>query len=279
MEPDDAIQRGRRTLASSLTASAALLGSLWLLAPQRIETQQTTASSSGSGVASEVARSEGVSAAADLFLARAISDPSLAALSGSVPADWEQTLEFLRELLATMSDREIIDAVVRLTELEAEDFDSIRDVRGHVLRLAEIAVGKEHLGGDGVAPVIFARSVDPGGQNVLEDSAFHDRNRAIYAVFPTTPRSDAVYVKWQRSDAAEPLHLGRHPIDTARDRNHVWLEPADGWGPGTYRVEVYTADAEVTPLAVGRFEIVPVARFASGNHSRGKGIPLAEAAQ
>ncbi len=110
--------------------------------------------------------------------------------------------------------------------------------------------------------MIFARSVAPNGQTVLEGSAFHDQSRAIYAVFPTpSPASDAVYVKWQSTGSSEPLHFDRHPIEPSLQQNYVWLEPGDGWSAGTYQVEVFLANDAVSPLAVGRFDIIPIALY------------------
>ena len=250
--------------AWALAASVTVLGSLWIAAPQGIDSRQTNAGPTRPRDASEVARLHGFPAAeaGRLTLEQALphSRPSAAEAAGA--SDPSRTLDFVAEVLATLNDREILDAVSRLTELDEEDFDTIQDLRKHVLRLVEVAVGPPLPESAEIAPVDFARSVNPDGDAVLEDFLFHDRSRAIYAVFPTDSLpNDAVYVKWQRSDASEPLHLDRHSVDPSRDRNYVWLEPGDGWSEGTYRVEVYAANEELTPLAVGRFGVVPIAQF------------------
>ena len=272
-------------VAWAVAASMILAGSLWVLTPQRIEPRPTISRPARSGGASEIAVGKLSSAAvARMLLERGSADPRRSSThptnqQGGI-SDRERALAFIRELLAKMNDREIIDTVSGLTELDAEDFDDIRDVRRHVLRLAEIATGLPVPVSAEDTPVVFARSVDPDGQTVLEDLAFHDRVRAIYAVFPTdAPPSDAVYMKWQRTDASEPLHLDRHSIETSRDRNYVWLEPGDGWSEGTYQVEVYSADDELTPLAIGRFDIVPIDRFTPDGTGHGRKSATLTAAQ
>jgi len=252
--------RGPLTLCSAV----ALLGCLWLSVPQKIDTQRTI---DGPPLPRDPTLARVAGDLSDSDTSRLQIGRSLLAARPSVKepnraSDPERTLDFVGELLEQMNDREIIDAVSQLTELEAEDFQTIRDIRKHVHRLTEIALGPALPEDSGGAPVTFGRSVDPEGRTVLESSAFHDRVRAIYAVFPTDPlMDDAVYVKWHRIGAPEPLHLDRYSVDPARDQNYVWLEPGDGWDEGPYQVEVYAGDEELTPLASGRFDIVSIARF------------------
>jgi len=267
-----------------LAASLSLAGILWALASQRVDTQPTIAPPPPLSIAAEFASRSAPSADA-LFVhgsvteaGRLLQEPGilesrLSLGNGAGVSDRERALGRIRELLAKTSERDIIDAVSDLTALEAEDFDDIRDVRKHVLRLAEIATGETVPRGAGVTPVIFARSVAPNGQAVLEGAAFHDQSRAIYAVFPTNPpASDAVYVKWQSIGSSEPLHFDRYPIESSSEQNYVWLEPGDGWSEGTYQVEIFRANDEVTPMATGRFEIVPFAQFTPSGDGHAKKI-------
>ncbi len=249
--------------ALALLALASLLACLWWAVPQRIDTQQTIGVPPLPHYATETAVTDLTAPdAIPLQIARDRLAARPSATERGSASDRERTLDFLDELLAKMSDREIVDAISQLTELEAEDFETIRDVRKHVHRLAEIAVGIPLAEDSPGTPVTFGRSVNPEGRTVLEDSVFHDRVRAIYAVFPVDPlESDAVYVKWSAVDATEPLHLDRYPVDTSRDQNYVWLEPGEAWSEGSYQVDVYAADEELTLLASGRFEIVPIAQL------------------
>jgi len=48
------------------------------------------------------------------------------------------------------------------------------------------------------------------------------------------------------------------------------LEPGAGWGEGSYQVDLYAADDELTLLASGRFGIVSITQFDNDGAEPGK---------
>ena len=62
-------------------------------------------------------------------------------------------------------------------------------------------------------------------------------------------------IRWLRTDRPQILLFERHPITPGDAYSYVWLRPKDGWEPGQYQVDVYSADEEVTSLAQGRYTV------------------------
>lgn len=94
--------------------------------------------------------------------------------------------------------------------------------------------------------------------------SFQSQDRAVFLHYslPEHYQPDAVLVRWVREPAD-----GRQPTDALQhfDRHHLtgdpqlrqeaWMRPAEGWDPGDYRVEIFSADAELQLLASQSYRV------------------------
>ena len=91
-----------------------------------------------------------------------------------------------------------------------------------------------------------------------EVSHFPTEQRRIYVHFNYTNLPyDEVLVKWIQvlGNEGEVLILDKRPVDKNDSQHYIWSQPANGWDRGTYRVELFSPDDELTLLAAGNYTI------------------------
>jgi hypothetical protein len=160
-----------------------------------------------------------------------------------------------------MGDDELIALVTSLTDYDREELEAIGDMRAFVRRLAEVAMEGSVVPAEepraGVARVDFAVEVLNDNSVEVPVNRFRTNDERIYATFPSGRiNEDRVLAKWTRVEDGEVLLLGRYGINSQDDWSYVWLgSPQNGWMPGEYRVDFYTADDRLDLLASGNHVI------------------------
>jgi hypothetical protein len=176
----------------------------------------------------------------------------------------EKFESLIRDSFATMSDREIIELLSEHTAFKEEELEEVRDLRGFIERLSsvwftppepEVAEVQEFEEAQVVA-VEFSRRVDLENRPRSDWAHFDSAARKIYATFPTDGRAESeVMVVWRDLGRSEVLAFARYPIESSKATNFVWLKQPKAWSPGTYSVEIFTADAAMEPLAKGTYQV------------------------
>jgi len=165
--------------------------------------------------------------------------------------------EILDAGLSSLSDRELESILASTVRLDAEEIGELKDLRAYSARLAEIAMAdvlRPEVPDAAAQRVVFGTAPDAG--DGAARAPFRPEAGRIYAVFPTAgDAGDAVMVKWYRRDRPEILLFQRYPIVPGDPRGHVWLRPAAGWEPGQYKVDVFTGDESLTPVASGHYRV------------------------
>jgi hypothetical protein len=185
--------------------------------------------------------------------------------SWSYRASEREKLESLiSHSFATMSDRQIIEVLSDHTAFKEEELEEVRDLRGFIERLLSVwfmppgseAAEVQEVEGAPVVAVEFSRRVDLENRPRSDGAQFDSGARRIYATFPTDDRTDGeVMVVWRDLDRSEVLTFARYPIESSKTTNFVWLKQPTAWSPGTYSVEIFTADAAMEPLAKGTYQV------------------------
>jgi hypothetical protein len=89
-------------------------------------------------------------------------------------------------------------------------------------------------------------------------NVFADINTTIFLHYtvPDTYNADAVIVRWLDADNRSLVHLDRHYLTaTVYEVQEAWIRRPKGWAPGEYRVEVFSADSALTPLAAADYRV------------------------
>lgn len=90
-----------------------------------------------------------------------------------------------------------------------------------------------------------------GGMGVYTDS-FADQNSTVFLHYTIPPdyQPDGVIIRWVDTDNRSLVHVDRHLLNaTPHERQEAWIRQPEGWAPGNYRIEVFGADAELSPIA------------------------------
>lgn len=196
----------------------------------------------------------------------------LAAVSGILSAatasdllDWGRAPEDVsRRIINEMSDNELISTITSLTKLTAEDLEGYSDLRDYANRLTHIGLSgvitpelSEDFGHDG-RDVNFSTGASSSSGARDPRFEFEESARKIYAVIPNDENTgDSVMVHWYRIDQPEIMLLDQFRVSPADNFSFVWLKsPPDGWGAGQYRVEFFSPDEFLTPIASGTYNVV-----------------------
>ncbi len=180
-------------------------------------------------------------------------------------ADWGRAPEAVsRRIINEMSDDELISTITSMTKITAEDLTGYPDLRDYANRLTQIAMSgiitdelAEDFGYD--SPEIqFATGANKSTGARDPQLRFQQDTRKIYAVIPTGgDSSDRLMVHWYRIDQRENLLFDQYQVSPSDDYSYVWLKsPAGRWAPGEYRVQFFTADESLSPIATGTYHIV-----------------------
>lgn len=162
-------------------------------------------------------------------------------------------------IIDTMSDRELTASISSLTDIAAEKVTESGDPKAYARRLAELAMeGLLQVQSDpspSVKNVTFSEEVVGTAGRPTTLTNFSGDGR-ILATFPMGDYGrDEVFVKWTRVDDPKILLFNHYPIKSDAETNYVWMRPEDGWDPGEYRVDFYTADDSLTPIAGGWYVV------------------------
>jgi hypothetical protein len=168
--------------------------------------------------------------------------------------------EVIGVVVDAMTRKELIASVSSFTDISPEKLKNSADPKAFAQRLAQLAMeGLLHTGPEPTqaASVIFTDGLVPpvdgevpaGVRKIIGDGP-------VLASFPMgSYENDEVFVKWTRVDDPKIMLFNHYPIRPEQDFNYVWLRPKEGWEPGEYQVNFYSADDTMTPLAEGRYVI------------------------
>ncbi len=179
--------------------------------------------------------------------------------------DWGRAPENVsRRIINEMSDDELISTITSLTKLTPEDLSEYSDLRDYANRLTHIAMSgiiTDELDADfgGEAPQIqFATGANKSTGARDPRRQFEQDTRKIYAVIPNTGSDvDQLMVHWYLIDRRENMLFDRYRVSPSDDYSYVWLKsPSSHWSPGEYRVQFFSADELLTPIASGTYTVV-----------------------
>lgn len=179
--------------------------------------------------------------------------------------DWGRSPENVtRRIINEMSDDELISTITSVTKIDPEDLQEVGDLRDYANRLSRIAlsgvitpdIATEF---DGVeVDVVFA--TDASSSRGAEDPSaqFPDDTRKIYAVIPNVGDvGTEVMVHWYQIDPPRNMLFDQYRVSPGDEYSYVWLKSPDGrWSEGEYRVEFFSADEFLTPIASGTYRVV-----------------------
>jgi hypothetical protein len=183
---------------------------------------------------------------------------SLEALISEMQAQEDDPNELIAVAIANSSDEDLIAITSAVTRIDDETLRRSHDVRAFAQRLAEVAIqglseeaSVEPSGGH----VDFAASAVDYDPEALGQQTFSTDQAKIYAIV-SLPDYDGrhVMMKWSHLDSGRIHAFSRRRV--SRDIPiRSWHEPTSDWAEGTYRVDVFTADDAVLPLARGEYVI------------------------
>lgn len=166
-------------------------------------------------------------------------------------------------IIDQMDEDELISLVTSLTDYSRSELENVEDMRAFVERLAEVAmdgtvVPAEELGAE-VENVSFAGEVLENNAPDSPNRHFRSDQERIYATFPSGELEGArIVAKWTRMEDGEIMLFRRYVINPGDEWSYVWVGvPSDGWRPGDYRVDFYTADEQMSLIASGQHVIMP----------------------
>ena len=155
-------------------------------------------------------------------------------------------------IIDAMSDAELVASLSSFTDISPEKLKSSSDPKALAHRLVDLAmeslVQLPNSGDSGAQGVYFSEALveDP----LQESSTRFTGDERILANFAMGDyRGKEIFVKWTRVDDPKIMLFNHYPIRAERDFNHVWLRPDEGWDPGEYQVNFYTADDSLAPTS------------------------------
>jgi hypothetical protein len=196
----------------------------------------------------------GLSAVGDILTTASMSDL----------LNWGKAPEMVsRSIINEMSDEELVSTITSITKIGSEDLDEISDLRDYAGRLTHIAmsgiitpdIADEF--DNATVSVEFGSDASSSGGAEEASLEFEVNTRKIYAVIPNLELSgDNVMVHWYRIDQPENLLFDQYKVSPGDDYSYVWLKSQGGWDPGNYRVEFFSADETLAPIASGTYRVV-----------------------
>jgi len=182
----------------------------------------------------------------------------LARLLGRFSAD---PGEIAGVIIDSMSEQELISSLTSFTDISPEKIQDSSDPHAYANRLLELAM--EDLVRQPIPEMNEAERVHFSERSASEEERQEELttfagNDRILARFPMKGyEGGEVFVKWTRVDDPQIMLFNHYPIKPDAAFNYVWLEPKNGWEPGDYQVNFYTADDRLAPLATGHYTIDP----------------------
>jgi hypothetical protein len=82
--------------------------------------------------------------------------------------------------------------------------------------------------------------------------------RYVLATLTNVPMTgdDSVLVRWRRTSDDTVMELSAQAMSAAGEPLQLWMHTPQDWAPGSYRLEVISANPRLEPLAAADFEIV-----------------------
>lgn len=169
--------------------------------------------------------------------------------------------QLVENAIANLGERELQSIVASAAGLSVEELEAIEDMPAFAARLAEVAmedIVEPAREPSDASRVFFTTTPETRDPQTLARQRFTAQDPRIYAVFPTESyEQGTVMIKWYRTDPPQILLFRRYGIRPGDAYGYVWLQPKQGWEPGSYRVDVFAADEAVTLLARGRYHVAP----------------------
>lgn len=136
---------------------------------------------------------------------------------------------------------------------------STAQVRGIYQTLA-MPPNRVDLGKAGLSEGVSYRALHDGLQPHYSNAIFNlDKSVFIHTKLPDDITSGSVIARWVNLDAPDFSHFNAYPLQgTSQETQEFWLRQADGWQPGSYRLEIYTPDGAANrsgPVSYFEFEV------------------------
>lgn len=141
------------------------------------------------------------------------------------------------------------------THMSIEDFTiKLLDIAGNnIINLNQNNSERQPVSSETIK---FSTSVH---DNVAIDPrvVFNMRESKIFATFNTGNVTDNfVLAKWYRTDSPEIIFFDKVPIDPNAETNSVWLDSKGQSKSGQYKVEVYSFNDGLDPIASGEYSVI-----------------------
>jgi len=178
--------------------------------------------------------------------------------------DWSSDPEKVTgRIINEMSDEELTSTITSLVNVSSEDLGEYSDLRDYANRLTDIALSgliTEDSSEDFADIDLTVQfGTDASSSRGAEDpsNAFPHKTRKIYAVIENpSGMTGSVMVHWYRTDQRQKLLLNQYKISPKDNYSYVWLKrPNRRWEEGEYRVEFYSADEFLAPIASGTYRV------------------------
>lgn len=98
-----------------------------------------------------------------------------------------------------------------------------------------------------------------GGADAAERARLAPQEGYVTAALtePLSGQQDAVLVRWRRDGDAGVMELTQHAVPARPgEPPSIWMHRPQGWEPGSYHLEVISADPRLEVLAAAQFDIV-----------------------
>jgi len=188
-----------------------------------------------------------------------LSQPDLSGRAKSTAVADAGTAEMANDLGA--SKQELVHSLALMTDFSVAELENMKDVQAFSERVLNMAtaglLATEQNYPDDLPPVNFSAEPAGAGDYMSYTAEFPSGIPRIYANFSTVNHpAKTVIGKWYRSDVAEVYSFQRYPVDAMQAENYVWYQMEGGWQPGTYGLDIISADEDLRVLTRGLFTVV-----------------------
>lgn len=179
--------------------------------------------------------------------------------------DWSRDPQQVTgRIINEMSDEELTSLITSVIQVTPEQLGEYADVRDYANRLSHIAmsgmitddISEEFDGID--LQVTFATDASSSRGPEDPSTTFPEDTRKIYAVIENAGDVGRnIMVHWYRVDQPQKLLFDQFRVSPNDNYSYVWLKRPDRrWEAGEYRVEFFSADEFLAPIASGTYRVV-----------------------
>ncbi|MFI8008817.1 hypothetical protein ACIF8R_01340 [Acinetobacter sp. ABJ_C4_1] len=111
---------------------------------------------------------------------------------------------------------------------------------------------ENNLPGEIVVSRNLANNTQPENMNQIYKN---QKITAHYDTFGKVTQTNQVFVKWTNQNTGEVLLFSPQKINENSNQNWVSYAPSEGWKPGTYAIEYYEMNDQLTPIAQTSYTI------------------------